>query len=262
MSTKLTTLSGMTALALVTASSGAFAANGTSDNGMADNDADSTSNGSVQAMAQGLYSAERLMDADVYTSGDNQKSIGEVEDVLLGNDMSIRSFVVQTNGKFGFGGKSYVVSPDDLTVKTMKTDHASQPDYRVTINMTGDQLSSQPVYSDSWWQNAQSQAADAWQTTKHSAKNAWTELKSTTSNIVNGGEDQAQDAKQATSNAADNTADAADDAADNTADAADNAGDKVANTADAAKEKTGDAAEKAGDKAEQAGDKADNATNN
>ncbi|WP_199671510.1 hypothetical protein [Salinisphaera sp. Q1T1-3] len=245
-----------TVVALALGSNAAFAASETADNSATTQT--KTTAGS-QSQSQGLYSADQLMDASVYTTSDNKKAIGEIDDVLLGNDMSIQKFVIETDGKFGLGaGKSFVVSPSDLTVETLKSKHESKPEYRVTLNLTSEQLSQQPVYSDSWWSNAQSQASDAWQNTKNSAQSAWTQLKSTTSNIMSGAQDQADDAQDATSNAADNaqdaTSNAADEASDTAGNAADSTADSASDAADAAQDKASNAADEASDKADQATD--------
>ena len=44
--------------------------------------------------AEGLYSADDLIDADVYDSAGEE--VGEVEDILMGNDMSVHSLVIKT----------------------------------------------------------------------------------------------------------------------------------------------------------------------
>lgn len=152
--------------------------------------------------AQGMYSANRLIGAPVYGKGDDQNAIGSVDDVLLGNRMQIRKFVIQTKGRFGvLGGKSYVVSPDQLAVQTQTTHKATQPDYRVELNITRNQLGNEPVYSDAWWTQAQKQADQAWQDTKSATTSAWTKVKNATSNIVNGGKSKGRDAAKATGHA-------------------------------------------------------------
>lgn len=214
MTIRTTAITGLTAITLA-ASSGLA---------LADSDTTSTTQQSATiSQAQGMYSADRLMDAPVYAKGDDQHAIGEIDDVLLGNGMQIRAFVIETKGKFGvLGGKSYVISPDQLAVKTQTTNHATKPDYRIKLNMTRDELGDQPVYSDSWWSNTQSQASNAWQDTKSSASSAWTRVKNTTSNMINGTQDKAGDA-------ADTTGNAADKAGDKASDAANEAGNKINN---------------------------------
>jgi hypothetical protein len=212
-------LVGLTGLGLVAISSTGFAADASP----------SSTSSQASSQSQGMYSADRLMDAHVYAKGDSEHAIGEVDDVLLDNNMTIKSFVVETNGKFGLGGKSYVVSPSQLSVQTLQSKKPTKPSYRVNLDMTRDALAKKPVYSDSWWTNAQSQASDAWQQTKKSASSAWTEVKGTTSNLFNGGENKANNAANATGNAADKTANAADSAADKTGNAVDSTADKAGN---------------------------------
>ena len=225
MTIKTTAITGLTALTLA-ASSGMALADSNTSNTMAANTAAS--------QAQGMYSADRLLDAPVYAKGNDNDAIGEVDDVLLDNNMQIQKFVVETKGKFGvLGGKSYVVSPDQLTVRTKTTGKATKPDYRVELNMTRNDLGNEPVYNDSWWTNAQNQADQAWQDTKSATSSAWTKVKSTTSDLVNGGQNEADKAANATSNAADKAgnkmSNAADTAGDKASNAADNASDKVDN---------------------------------
>lgn len=223
MKTRHTALTGLAGIALVAATPTAFAAE------------TAQPAGHVQSSSQGMYSADQLMDADVYGQGDSEHAIGEIDDVLLDNNMTIKSFVVETKGKMGLvGGKSYVVSPDQLSVQTIETKEPSKPEYRAQLQMTRDQLTQEPAYSDSWWSNAQNQAGDAWQQTKESASNAWTKVKDKTSNIVNGTQDKAGDAADATGDAAGNAADAtgnaANSAADKTESAVDNATDDPTDT--------------------------------
>ena len=169
----------------------------------------------AQQKPDGLYSADQLLDADVYMQG-SDKSVGEIDDVILDNNMSVKSFVVETENAFGLDGKSYVVQPDQLRVETMAGDKVTEPEYRITLQAEGKELGGYPVYNETWWNGAQSQASDAWEQAKDSASSAWTRIKEGTSNLVD-------DTRDAFDNAADNTGDAADNAADNTEDAADDA---------------------------------------
>lgn len=193
MTIRTTAITGLTAITVAASSSLA----------LADSNASSAASpGAVASQAQGMYSADRLLDAAVYAKGDDHNAIGEVDDVLLDNRMQIQAFVVETKGKLGvLGGKSYVVSPNQLTVQTKITDKATQPDYRVELNITRNELGNEPVYSDSWWSNAQNQASEAWQGTKSTTSSAWTQVKDTTSNIVHDTKNKADDAADATSKA-------------------------------------------------------------
>lgn len=186
-----TVIAGFTGIALAAASASAFAGHDISP---------------PAAQPQGLYSADQLMGADVYSQGKPKQQVGEIHDILFGNDMHIQSFVVETDSTFGLGGKSYVVSPDQIRVQTQPGEEATEPQYRVTIDADKQQLSHYPLYSNSWWDKAQNEASEAWQQTKHTASSAWTSIESTTSHMVNGTQDAAGNTGDAAANAAHNAA--------------------------------------------------------
>lgn len=171
----------------------------------------STGTAVFAAQPDGVYSADQLLDADVYMS-DSEEQIGEIDDIVFDNGMTIKSFVVETENNFGLAGKSYVVAPDQLSVETMESDEATEPEYRVTIEGNADTISQYPVYDDGWWNNAQDQAIDAWQQTKQSASNAWTELKEGTNNLIDRAQGQGEDAADAVGDSADTMEDSAEDA--------------------------------------------------
>lgn len=174
------------------------------------------------AQPQGLYSADQLLDAEVHSTASNQE-VGEIEDILFNNDMSIESFAVQTESSFGLGGKSYVVTPSQISVRAQQGDQATEPEYRVMLDADAEELRQNPVYSDSWWNKTQTQARQAWETTKDTASSAWTNIKEGTANLVNDADKATDAAADQAGDAADATADSAQNAADETGDAADDA---------------------------------------
>lgn len=149
---------------------------------------------------QGLYSADQLLDAEVYTTA-SQKEIGEIDDVILDNQMTIQSFVVDTGNILGLGGKAYVVQTDQVRVKTQPGEEATEPEYTVLIDLTAKQLKNQPVYSDSWWNKAQNRATQAWEQTREGAQSAWTAIKKGSQSLY-------ESAKSAVNSAAENVAEA------------------------------------------------------
>lgn len=159
---------------------------------------------------QGLYSADQLLDADVYASGAD-KRVGEIEDIVLDNNMRIQSFVVETDGRFGLGGKSYVLAPGEITVETTVGDQMTEPKYRFTLNMDAEQLASRPEYNDTWWKMTKNEAGDAWEQTKDSARNAWTRIREGTADLIGGTGDAAEETGEVIDNSADNAGDTVDD---------------------------------------------------
>ncbi|NNC22703.1 hypothetical protein HKX42_02465 [Salinisphaera sp. USBA-960] len=148
---------------------------------------------------QGLYSADQLLDADVYTK-DGHKQVGELDDIVFDNSMRISSFVVESDDTLGLDGKSYVVNTNQVRVKTQGNQDSTHPDYTVIVDMSAKQLKDQPVYSNSWWTKSKKQASDAWQKTKDSANSAWTNIKQGSQNLY-------ESAKNAVHSAAESAAD-------------------------------------------------------
>ncbi len=141
-----------------------------------------TSSAAVMAAPNGLFSADALMDSDV-TMADSQVEVGEIEDVIFDNNLTIQSFVVETDSAFGLDGKSYLVGPDKLQVEMLAEDDG-EPEYRVTLTASAEELETYPEYSDSWWNNVKVEAGEVWAQTQESAQNAWTQIKQTTAEIV------------------------------------------------------------------------------
>jgi hypothetical protein len=149
---------------------------------MAQDDQDSQSR-------QGLYSADELMDADVYLSSQKDDDVGDVEDILLGEDMSVQALVVEAGGVLDMGDKDFVVEKGDFTVETQHNDDLDDIEYRVVVDMDKDELKQQPEYDNDWWNQARKQAADAWENTKQGASSAWHDTKSATSNLLDDASD-------------------------------------------------------------------------
>jgi len=127
----------------------------------------------AMAAPQGLYSADELLDADVYpTSGSEQ--VGEVEDILLDNDMQVRALVIDTGDLLDLkGNQQFVVEAGKFTVETRNGNSLEEIDYRVNVDMSEAELAQQPAYTNDWWQEARQGAQEAWANTKEGAASAW-----------------------------------------------------------------------------------------
>ncbi|MCL7939879.1 PRC-barrel domain-containing protein [Halomonas sp. ATCH28] len=129
--------------------------------------------GSAIAQPQGLYSADELMDAEVYASSSSEQ-IGEVEDILLDNDMQVRALVIDTGNLFDLKGEQhFVIETGKFTVETQNGNSLEEIEYRVNVDMSEEQIAQQPQYTNDWWQNAREGAQQAWEDTKEGAASAW-----------------------------------------------------------------------------------------
>jgi len=127
----------------------------------------------AMAAPQGLYSAEELLDADVYSSAGTAQ-IGEVEDILLDNDMQVRALVIDTGNLLDLKGEQeFVVEAGKFTVETHNGSSLEEIEYQVNVDLSEAELAEQPAYTNDWWQNARQGAQQAWEQTKEGAASAW-----------------------------------------------------------------------------------------
>ncbi|SFT94201.1 PRC-barrel domain-containing protein [Halomonas saccharevitans] len=127
----------------------------------------------AMAAPQGLYSADELMDADVYSTAGTAQ-IGEVEDILLDNDMTVRALVVDTGSLLDLkGNQQFVVEAGKFTVETHNGNSLEEIEYQVNVDLSEAELVQQPAYTNDWWQNARQGAQQAWENTKEGAASAW-----------------------------------------------------------------------------------------
>lgn len=138
----------------------------------------------AQGDLQGLYSADELLDADVYSSANPAESIGEVEDILLDDDMRVHALVIDTGNLLDMGEKQYVIETGQFSVETLNDRSLDRLEYRVTVDLSEQEITRQPAYTDSWWNEAKQGAKDAWQRTKEGASSAWQKTKEGTADML------------------------------------------------------------------------------
>jgi|AntRauTorcE11898_2_1112593.scaffolds.fasta_scaffold25377_1 sporulation protein YlmC with PRC-barrel domain len=140
--------------------------------------------GNAMAAPEGLYSADELLDADVYTQANADEEIGEVEDILLDNDMQVRALVIDTGNLLDMGEKQYVLETGKFTVETLNGNDLDDIEYRVVVDMSEEEVTQQPEYTNDWWQNARQSAHEAWEQTKEGAASAWDTTQEGASNAL------------------------------------------------------------------------------
>jgi len=129
--------------------------------------------GSAVAQPQGLYSANELLDADVYATSSSEQ-IGDVEDILLDNDMQVRALVIDTGTLLDLKGEQqFVIEAGKFSVETRNGNNLDAVEYRVNVDLSEEQIAEQPPYTNDWWQNARQGAQQAWEDTKEGAASAW-----------------------------------------------------------------------------------------
>ncbi|MFC0336399.1 hypothetical protein SAMN05421848_1019 [Kushneria avicenniae] len=137
-----------------------------------------------QQTTDGLYSADKLMDAQVHLQNEDQ-NIGEVEDLLFGDDMSLQAIVIETDDdSFDPQDQGYVIQRGDFTVETSNDTDLNDLQYNVIVDLDRDALKQQPTWSNDWWQEARQQASQTWQQTSDAASSAWQDTRQATSSLL------------------------------------------------------------------------------
>ncbi|UTF60223.1 PRC-barrel domain-containing protein [Gilvimarinus sp. DA14] len=151
-----------------------------------------TSIASSAFAAEGLYSMSDLEEAKVYDSAGEE--VGEVEDILLGNNMSVHSLVIETGEVMGLGGNELVIKRGSFTV-VPKPDHKNfdEIEYKVHLEMTQSELKAQPEYTEDWWNKTSAALQRAWEKTKDVSESAWENTKEATSSAWHDIEEGAED---------------------------------------------------------------------
>ncbi|MFG6666217.1 PRC-barrel domain-containing protein [Halomonas sp. HNIBRBA4712] len=121
---------------------------------------------------QGVYSAEDILDADVYFANGSGEEIGDVDDILFDDDMRITGLVIESGAVLGLGGREIVVANDYFTLET-STEGDGETEHRIMLNATPEEVEAFPAYDRDWWEQTQNNAREAWQTTREGAQSAW-----------------------------------------------------------------------------------------
>jgi len=121
---------------------------------------------------QGMYSADDILDADVYFAGGSGEEIGEVDDILFDEDMRISAIVIESGAVLGLGGREIVVDTNYFTLETDMEDDGDT-EHRIMVEATQEEIEALPAYNNEWWEQTKANARDAWQTTQEGAESAW-----------------------------------------------------------------------------------------
>ena len=96
------------------------------------------------------WRGSKLIGATVY--GPDNASIGNINDVLIGNDGKIRAVVIGVGGFLGVGEKNVAVPLDALNI-SRKPDSSSID--KITVSYSKDELKSAPTFA--YYEPAKSQ---------------------------------------------------------------------------------------------------------
>ncbi|RUR34251.1 PRC-barrel domain-containing protein [Vreelandella nanhaiensis] len=121
---------------------------------------------------QGMYSAEDILDAEVYFANGSGDEIGEVDNILFDEEMRINALVIESGSVLGLGGREIVVGTDYFSLET-HTEDDGETEHRIILNATHEEVEAFPAYNRDWWEQTKANARDAWETTRDGAQSAW-----------------------------------------------------------------------------------------
>jgi sporulation protein YlmC with PRC-barrel domain len=133
-------LTTFTAIMALSASTVALAANQEKD---MQNDAKMKNETSVQFMTEQTDNQElasEIIGQNVYTS--NNEDIGEVNNLLVGQDGNIQGVIIGVGGFLGLGEKDVVLPMSALTMK----DESEERDAHIMVEVTREQLEAAPSF--------------------------------------------------------------------------------------------------------------------
>lgn len=126
----------------------------------------------AQNEPQGMYSADDILDAEVYFAGGSGEEIGDVDDILFDEEMRITALVIESGSVLGLGGREIVVDTDYFTLETNMEDDGDT-EHRIMVEASQEEVEAFPAYNRDWWEQTKANARDAWETTQEGAQSAW-----------------------------------------------------------------------------------------
>src|SRR5690554_4759840 len=88
--------------------------------------------------AQGLYSANDIMGANVYHADNPDDEVGTVEDILLDDNREVSSLVVNAGGLWGVGGDNVVVDVESFGLETERD--GDEVSHRIVVDASEEEL--------------------------------------------------------------------------------------------------------------------------
>ncbi|RDB44738.1 PRC-barrel domain containing protein [Halomonas sp. DQ26W] len=105
--------------------------------------------------AQGLYSANDIIGADVYHANDPDEEVGSVENLLLDDEGKVAALIISAGGFWGMGGDDVVVGVEHFTMETYRDDDGifgqDGVTHRILVDATEEELQTFPEYEEQWF---------------------------------------------------------------------------------------------------------------
>ncbi len=135
---------------------------------------------------EGLYSMDALIGADVFLATDREREVGEIEDVLIAEDMKVHGLVLDLDDDLEGVSDDYsrFVGVQRFSVEAVAGDELDQVSYSVFLNEDLDRVDEYPRVDNDWWAESKEAAANLWAKTKSGASSAWKATKEKTQEVL------------------------------------------------------------------------------
>jgi hypothetical protein len=120
----------------------------------------------------GLYAANDILGSDVFLTDDPEEDVGNVDNLLLDDDMRVAAIVVKSGAILGLGGRDVVVGADQFRLES-ELDEAGVATHRILVEATAEEMEAFPEYDRDWWDEARERARQLWEETREGAESAW-----------------------------------------------------------------------------------------
>jgi hypothetical protein len=140
----------------------------------------------AETAPEGLYSMDALIGADVFLATDDNREAGEVEDVLVAENMQVHGLVIELDDDLdGIDDDDCrFVEADRFTVATRAGDRLDRVSYAVFLSDDLAAVREYPRVDDDWWVQTKQAAADLWESTRSGASSAWQATRDTTADVI------------------------------------------------------------------------------
>ncbi|WP_111412989.1 PRC-barrel domain-containing protein [Billgrantia lactosivorans] len=108
--------------------------------------------------AQGLYSTDDIIGAEVYHVDDSDEEVGSVENLLLDDEGKVSAVVVNAGGLWGIGGDEVVVDVEHFSMETERDD--DEVTHRIMVDASEDELEDFPEYDGEWFDEERNRRLD------------------------------------------------------------------------------------------------------
>ncbi len=149
----------------------------------------------AETAPEGLYSMDALIGADVFLTTDRNREVGEVEDVLVAENMKVHGLVIELDdGLDDVDDDDYrFVEVQRFSVATRSGDQLDHVSYAVFLEDDLDQVRDYPRVDNDWWAETKKAAADIWDSTKSGASSAWQATRETGGDVLDRTKEGARD---------------------------------------------------------------------